>query len=227
MRGRVTSSNHSPKRPAQNLEDFPAFGFLDTQHVEGLPPAVNYPAGMEVFREADPSEDVFHLEHGLVKLLRTHSGGEELIIGLRSAGWFLAAASAVLSLPCAATAVTVTPCRIARVRAEAFRQRIQAGGPLSWSVHRMHCEELHAQLGAVTDLTVVPARQRLEQFLRRLAGGLAPPATSGEVRFSIPLRHWEVAQLIGVTAPYLSQLLAELEGDGIIRREKQTVVLRT
>ena len=227
MRGRIPSAVHIRSRHTASPQDFAAFGFPGNGLPEGFTPPMTYPAGAELFREADVPAEVLYLEHGLVKLQKLHPSGEEMIVGLRSAGWFLAAASVMVERPCAATAITVTPCRIARVRAETFRQRVKTGGPLSWSVHRMHCDELHAQLGLVADLNAVPARERLTHFLRRLAAGLTSAPDSGDVRFEIPLRHWEVAQLIGVTAPYLSQLLAELESDGIIRREKQTVVLRT
>ena len=35
-----------------------------------------------------------------------------------------------------------------------------------------------------------------------------------------PLRQWEVAQLVGVTPSYVSQLLGELEREGVVRRER-------
>jgi CRP-like cAMP-binding protein len=224
MRAPVTSAVHLPSRRA-GPQDFAAFVFPDNEHREEFAPAMTYPAGVELFREADVPKEVLYLEHGLVKLQKLHVGGEEIIIGLRSAGWFLAAVSVLLERPCAATGITVTACRVARMSAATFRQRVKAGGALSWSVHRMTCEEVQAQLGLVTDLSTVPARERLEQFLWSLAAGLRP-SSEGDVRFEVPLRQWEIAQLIGVTPPYLSQLLGELGEAGVLSRDGPAIVLR-
>lgn len=224
MRIRVRSAVHLRTRGLDSPRDFAAYVFPHNGHVDGFASASTYPSGVELFREADLAEDVLYVEHGLVKLQRLHPGGEEVIIGLRSAGWFLAAASVLLERPCAATAVTVTSCRIARMRATSFRERVKSGGALSWSVHRMTCEEVHAQLGLVTDLNTVSARERLEQVLRTLATGLRP-TPEGDVRFEVPLRHWEIAQIVGVTPPYLSQLLHELGESGTISRDGPAIVL--
>ena len=225
MRAPVTSAIPPSRRGRGDPQDFAAYVFTGNGHVEGFGPGSTYPAGVELFREEDTMEEVLYLEHGLVKLQKLYRGGEEIIIGLRSAGWVLAAGSVLLDRPCAATAVTVTPCRVARMNAAMFRQRVKAGGALSWSVHRMTCEEVHAQLGLVTDLTTVPARQRLEQFLWSLASGLRP-SSEGDVRFEVPLRQWEIAQLISVTPPYLCQLLGELCEAGVIARDGQAIILR-
>jgi CRP-like cAMP-binding protein len=88
----------------------------------------------------------------------------------------------------------------------------------------MHSNEVHTELEHVVELNALSARRRFEHLLRRLARALQPSGED-EVRVTIPLRQREIAQLIGVTAPYLSELTRELEVCGWLRREKDSLVL--
>jgi DNA-binding IclR family transcriptional regulator len=46
------------------------------------------------------------------------------------------------------------------------------------------------------------------------------------VKIPATLKFWEIAQVIGVTPPYLTRLLNELEREDIIRRDKGWVIFR-
>jgi CRP-like cAMP-binding protein len=41
----------------------------------------------------------------------------------------------------------------------------------------------------------------------------------------VPLKHWEVAQLIAVTPAYLSRLFNQLELEGVIRRDRKAFAI--
>jgi CRP-like cAMP-binding protein len=77
----------------------------------------------------------------------------------------------------------------------------------------------------VAELNSLPARDRLELFLCRLAHALQPATDGADVRLVIPLFQREIAQLIGVTPSYLSDLVRALEERGTVRREKDSIVL--
>lgn len=183
-----------------------------------------YPARHTLFNQGDVAEDVFFLEHGLVKLVQAHQDGrDERIIGLRADGWIIAAAAAVLDEPYVTTAVTVVPSTIARIGAADFRGRLQSDPVLASAVHRMHAREIYDELARPSE-TSTSARSRLERLLIDLASP-AEAQGSGEVRSQVPLRQWELAQLVGVAPPYLCQLMAEMTADGTLRREFGTFVL--
>jgi len=220
-----TSRLASPDPP---VHTFRSFGIEDSR-VPGFPAAQSYPARVELFRQGDAPQSVFLLEQGLIKLMRVENDGHGIIVGLRAAGWFVGAASVILARPCLVSAVTVTPARVARMGADAFRAALRDDPELSWHVHEMHSREVHAEIDQVTEFHSLSARRRLERFLRRLEGSLEPigegNGNGDEVRLEIPLRQWEIAQLIGVTPPYLSELTRDLETRGLLRREKDSLVM--
>jgi len=224
MRGHAPAVRRAFAAPTTD-QDFAAFAASQSGRIEEFPPSLSYPAGVVLFRQGGSADEVFYLEHGLVKLVRLQPSGEETIVGLRSAGWFLGAAAVVLGRAYAVTALTVTPCGVARIRAAQFRQQLRSNGALSWRVHGMHSEEIYTEITRVADDRSRSARERLERFLEQLLPALGASSDGRSVGIHVPLRQWEIAHLIGVTPQYLCQLLHEMEGEGVIRREGNVLSL--
>jgi len=51
--------------------------------------------------------------------------------------------------------------------------------------------------------------------------------SNNEMRLQMPLKHWEVAELIAVTPEHLSRVLRQMETEGILRREKGWLIFST
>jgi len=187
---------------------------------EGLwGPVESYPPGVMLFRQGERSGVVYEIEQGWVKLVRIEEDGAAMIVGIRTRGWILGAASVLIGQVHAVTAETVTWCLLRRMSAEVFRDRVRRDDAFSWRVHEMHAQEVHRQLEQVVGLGCQKARRRLGQLLKELAEG-----QRGE-RWRCPLRQWELAQLVAITPSYLSQLLEELERKKVLRREKGWIVI--
>jgi CRP-like cAMP-binding protein len=219
---RLRGFSPSPERVDRT---FRSFAISQGSRPDAFGSALSYPPGIQLFRQGDPSDGVFLLEHGLVKVLIVRANGDERIVGLRAGGWLMGVAAAVLKLPHAVTAVTVSACRIARLGAEEFLRRLRSDPALSWWLHEMHSRQTYEELVQLAEATAASARERLEGFLGRLVPWASSLNDHGEHRIDLVLRHWEIAQLIGVTPPYLSGLFGELERAGAVRREGEGLVL--
>ena len=190
-----------------------------------LPSALSYPVGTVLMQQGGDPGDVFYVEEGLAKLVRTGPDGREQILGLRGAGWFLGAALVLVLRAHPASAVAVTPCRLRRLTRQAFLDLLAKHQALSWHVHRMHSREVLSQFHQMADLGTATSRQRLERFLRRFTGAASPGGNGGGVRLSLPLKRWELASLIAVTPEHLSRLLRQLRDDGVIRVNGGSIVV--
>ncbi len=135
-----------------------------------LPSALSYPVGTVLMEQGGDPGDVFYVEEGLAKLVRTGPDGREQILGLRGSGWFLGAALVLTFRAHPASAVAVTPCRLRRLTRQAFLDLMAKHETLSWHVHQMHSREVLSQLQQMVDLGTATSRQRLERFLRRFTG---------------------------------------------------------
>jgi CRP/FNR family transcriptional regulator len=191
---------------------------------DALTHALPYPAGVTLCRQGEPIREVFHIQRGLVKLMRVNASGKERIVGLRSSGWFVGAAAVILGEPAVATAVTLTATEMSRMCAAIFRQRIQTDVGLSWRIHHMHSREIDVDLIESGDLHAVRSRDRLVAFLRALPATPGAGPSEGH-RVILPLRQWELGQLLGMTAPYVCRLLRDLEREGTLRRRGSVFLL--
>lgn len=190
-----------------------------------LIPTQVYPAAVELFPQGSTAREVYLIEFGLVKLFRLGQDGQELIVGLRSTGWILGAASVIIRKSHPVTAVTLTPCRIRRIPAHTFLTLLSSDAQLSWHLHQEHCQEIYNQFSQLVGLGCMSARHRLEQLLWQLTSALEPDESQKEIRLKLPLKYWEIAELIAITPQYLSRVLKQLQEEGIIIREKGEIVV--
>jgi CRP-like cAMP-binding protein len=177
-----------------------------------------YRKGMEILSQGDHPEAVYLVEAGLAKLLRRQADGTESIVALRGQGQFLGAASALLDREQATTATALTACRVRCFEVSTFRELVQTDTVLSWRLHQMLCYELEESLITLSEVRSVCARARLSNLLRRTVtwiGGIDQRSTDP---VEIPLKQWEIAELLGVTPQYVCQMLSELAREGFVRR---------
>jgi CRP/FNR family transcriptional regulator len=188
-------------------------------------PLQSYPAGVGLYSQGSPAQDVYFIEQGLIKLVTLSREGEELIMDLRSAGWTLGAASAILRKPYPMSALTVSLCYLRRVPGEIFYRLLESDSRFSMYIQQIHSLELHDKAAQLFGLGYLTAEQRLDQLLLQLISVLKLEKSQGEVRLQLPLKHWEIAQLIAVTPAYVSRLLSQLEQERILIRRKGWLII--
>lgn len=184
--------------------------------LDGLGTSHHCSAKIELFRQDSQVHDVFVLNRGLVKLIRVEEDGREMIVGLRSPDWILGAASAVSEGAHVVTAVSITDCYLRRISAKAFLEILRSDPQLSWRLHKMHSSEIREQFTRMSQLGNMSARHRLEHLLWQLTATLKDAGMVGYSSMNLPLKHWEIAQLIAVTPEHLSRLLKKMQQEGII-----------
>ena len=183
-------------------------------------PSQVYPPDVGLFQQGSHPQHVYFIERGLVKLSRVERDGQQIIIGLRSSGWALGTSAAILQKQSPVSATTLTSCQVRHISAEAFRHLVKTDVQFSWHIQHAQSRETHEQITRITRLSCHSARQRLEQLLWELTSVLAFENKKKEVRIEVPLKQWEIAQLIDVTPEHLCRMLKQLEEEGILSRKK-------
>jgi CRP/FNR family transcriptional regulator len=182
---------------------------------------------VELFRQGEALTEVFLIKTGLVKLVSTAQKGHESILSLAFPGEWLGTAAVIANAPTPAAAVTCASALIAATSAESFLAALQSDRELSAQIHLRQATELCRQSHWIGQLGSANGRQRLELMLRRLIpADPSPKARSSAVKLQLPLHHWELARLVAISPEHLSRLLADMQAEGIIVREKGAIVVR-
>ena len=186
---------------------------------------LEYASASPLFLQGSAPGKVFLVKRGLIKLIRVSEDGQELIVGLKAPGTILGAASAIVQKPHPFSAVTLTRCTICRVPLTVFLDLARTDPKLSWYLHQLHSREVYDQARQLAELRCLSARQRLEQLLWQIVTATEAKLDDGPVKLHLPLKYWEIAQLIGVTPEHLSRVMRQLEDEGAMRRENGALVV--
>lgn len=202
--------------------------FFDNQTCDlfGWGPLQAYPAHTVVIRQENPGDAVYFMKKGMVKLTWMDNKGHEVIAGLRCHPWIIGAPSVLLERPYAFTVTTLSECFMRCIAARNFLHLVKTKAEFSVQLIRLLCEEILTHAKKLGVLGCVSARERLRGLLSRLVPDICRlPVLKEQVRIQLPLKHKEIAQIIAVTPEHLSRLLREFEQDGLIKREKDVLIL--
>jgi CRP-like cAMP-binding protein len=210
----VTQNNGSPEVLTFDLPE-------EFRHIGST---YDYPARVPLFQQGLSAQDAYLVVSGFVKLVCLDECGKEVIVGLRASGWVLAATAAILQQPHATTANTLTPCRLQRIPAGQFIRLLSTDLKFSWYVHELHAHELRFHIEKLAALTLHSAARRLKRLLWHVARGSSGTGTVSRT-MQIPLKQWEIAQVLAITPEHINRLLKVLEEEGVIRRRRNVLVL--
>jgi len=79
-----------------------------------------YAAGVELFHQGDPAVDLYFVQDGLLKLVRSEDDGHEFLLDLRFSGSLIGAAAVIRKGTHPFSAITVTVCKLTRIGCREF-----------------------------------------------------------------------------------------------------------
>jgi CRP-like cAMP-binding protein len=176
-----------------------------------------HPHGAAILRQGSPSRNAFLIETGLVKILLATGDGRERIVDVRASGWALGVCEALLGVPYAITAKALTECACWRVRVSDLEGAVAADPALSRLLHEALSLEV-IRFANLIHSEERSARRRFETFLARV-GQCDSRSPQSPLRVHLPLKLWELAELLAITPAHLSRLLKSMKSEGALERQ--------
>lgn len=188
-----------------------------------------YPPAVELFSQGAHPANVYLVQTGIVKFTRSEANGQEILLDLRFPGSLVGSAAAISEKPHPFAAVTVTHCTLSRWSARSFVSLLDTDTSLAARVREILSDDILDHVARISQLTCLPARQRLEhllwQFCEHMGSENLYRQSDRASRLQLPLKQWEVAQFLAITPAYLCRLLAELESEEIIVRRNGWIIV--
>ena len=167
------------------------------------------PKGAKVFREDEPSNGVFVICTGQVKLSCTSKEGKTLILKIAMPGDVLGLGAVISGSRYEVTAETIEPTEIKSIRRSDFLLFIQKHGEASLHAAKALSEEYKAAFFDARRLALSgSAAGRLASVL--LDWGKAASCGKPEMRFTMALTHEELANLVGSSRETVTRMLGPL-----------------
>lgn len=188
-------------------------------------PTLVYPRGTELLQQGAPVLDVYFIESGFVKSVYLDHSGSEIIVGLCLAGSMVGTASAIVEQPSPVTVATVSRCQLCRITAKEFVRLVKTNPQFAWYLQEEQSREIYRQVVRNVELGCHSARQRLEQLLWEMISVPSAVKSQNGFKIRLPMKYWEIAELVSVTPEHLSRLLKQLQQEGLILRKKGWLII--
>lgn len=189
----------------------------------GLAPALEYPKHVRLYRQGSYSECIYFNLSGIVKLVSVNENGKEIIAGLRFPGSLVGARSALLHQVNAVSALTLTLSSLARISLSEFESLLNSKASFSRYLLEFYALEAQEFLSCLIEFSSFSTAVRMARLLSRTIGKLRFSATSATKGLEIPLKQWELAQLLGVTPEHTSRAIRKLEEEGLLSRQGRSL----
>lgn len=171
--------------------------------------------GQVVFRAGDAVEAVYRVLEGEVHLVRRASDGTEIVLQRAREGDFFAEPS-LFAAHYHCDAICVRPGRCLRLPADTLRQRLASDPDFALEWIATLSRSLRKQRAAQERLSLKSLRMRVIHYL-------VDCGEDGRVTLDQPIIRW--AAELGASHEALYRTLAEMEREGLLQRQGQTLTL--
>lgn len=177
-----------------------------------------------IFHQGDPGNALHVVADGAVKILLPSPEGEEAIIATMRRGDFFGELALLDGAPHSATASAVEPTETLALPRPSFQRLLEEDSGLRTALLTGLTAELRRLTGHVEELHFLDLAGRLAMRLVRLARADDPSAQT-DVRLDWPYTQSDLASMIGGTRQSVNRLLSGLVDDGLLRIERDTLVI--
>jgi CRP/FNR family transcriptional regulator len=211
--------------PAEALRRLPLLAQLDEPARQAMVEAGfprRAPRGTVIFNEGDPSQGLWALLEGRVKLVRISPQGKELLVHLVEAGQTFAEATLFGGRRYPATAVALEPCSLWLWPAERLRSLLAENPDLAIGLLASLAVWTRKILDKLDLMTQRRVEERLALFLLASHGG-EQMEPGQEIRLALSKQI--IAAQLGTGPEVLSRTLRQLEEAGIIENRSRSVIV--
>jgi CRP/FNR family transcriptional regulator, cyclic AMP receptor protein len=177
-----------------------------------------------IFHQGDPGDSLHVVANGAVKIVLPSAEGDEAIIATLRTGDFFGELSLLDGAPRSATATALEPSETLVLPRPVFYELLDQDMGLRDALLTGVARELRRLTGHVEELHFLDLAGRLAARLTRLAREAVPDAVD-EVRLDWPFTQSDLASMIGGTRQSVNKLLSDLVDDGLVRIERDTLVI--
>lgn len=184
-----------------------------------------FPAGSVLFSEGHPPRNITMICDGRVKLTRTSREGKLLLARIVKAGEVIGLNAALRNFPYELTAQAVDTVHAKTFQAKDFLHFLERHAESSLHAAESLSRDYIAALNGICRLALAPTiAGRIAHLLLELATDEGTAAAS-QPEVHLPLKHEELASMLGSSRESVTRALNELKREGLIEIRGTRIIL--
>lgn len=209
------------------LENFNIFKSLDTDSMEELSRITsmrNISKNQPIYFPKEPSNSIFFLKKGRVKLTRMSSDGKEMILGLVNKGEVFGEMAFLDEEERKDFATTLDECLICTINKDDFKQFVKSNPELNLRLTKLIGLKMRKYTERIEELVFKDAEQRVVSFLLSFANENGKQI--GDEIFVKPfLKHQDIAELTACSRQTVNSVLTDLREKKIINFDRKKLIV--
>lgn len=203
---------------------FSAMSDADVEHLSKVSSMCGFKKGEVIYFPEEPSEHVYLLKEGKVKISRISEDGREIILEIIGPGEIFGELSVFGEETRSTMAEAIGESMICNVRREDFERFLKMHGELAFKVMKLVGFRRTEIESRMEELAFLSVPVRIAGLLVRLAKKYGVKE-GGELKISTGLTHREIAYLVGASRETVTEILNRMKGEGIIRTSFRTITI--
>lgn len=209
------------------LKQFNLFEEFNPAEMEALVPITHMekvPARQVVYLPDDPSDRVFFLKEGRVKISKLSEDGKEVTLAILEPGEIFGELALVDEGPRGTVAEVLEDTFICYIERLDFQKLLDRKPELALKISKLIGARRKALEVKIEDLVFRDVNARLAKLLLELAESYGTTVVAG-VRIDVKLTHKELANLIGSTRETTTAALNDFRRRGLITNDKRRLIV--
>lgn len=209
------------------LDEFRLFRSLGAEATQVAEEAVELHRrrGQVLFRQGAPARSFYAVRSGRLKLTRVMADGQLVLLRLAGPGEAIGGVAALGERRYPVSAEVIADCRVLAWSGNAMDRLLRAHPQLAINLIDLLAERLHELQARYQELATEQVEQRLARLLLRLVRQVGRRTDDG-VLIDVRLSRQELAGMSGTCLFTVSRLLSRWQQAGVIRTQRQRVLIR-
>jgi CRP-like cAMP-binding protein len=209
------------------LENFNIFKDLKDESMQELSRITSMqdiPKNQPIYFPQEPSNSIFFLKKGRVKLTRTSNDGKEMILALVNKGEVFGEMAYFDEGERNDFATALDDCLVCAINKNEFKEFVDRNPELNLRITKLIGLKLKKYSERIEELVFKDAEQRLVSFLLRLADENGKQI--GEEIFVKPfLKHQDIAELTATSRQTVNSILTNLREKKVINFDRKKLII--
>jgi CRP/FNR family cyclic AMP-dependent transcriptional regulator len=206
------------------LKSVPLFGSFPEDQLRALSTMVTRrqaPRGTAIMHEGDPTDALYIVMSGRLKVMMGEADGKEVILGIIGQGEFFGEMGLIDDNPRSATVIAIEPCDLLVVSKRAFKKCLNENLSLAMAVMRVLVQRLRTADRKIGSLAMLDVYGRVARLLLDMSENV-----NGQKIVTRRLSKQDIARMVGATREMVSRVMKDLETSGYFEVRGSTIVLR-
>lgn len=208
----------------KHINLFSCFGKAELQEIDRITRMQEVEQRQRIFLPGDPSNTVYFLKRGRVKIAGTNADGREVIFEILAPGEIFGEVEMLDDTPRETYAEALDDTLICAIRREDFERYLRGHQDLTFKLTKLVGYRLRKIRRRVEDLIFRDVRTRLAHLLVELGKTDGAPDDGG-IRIRMKLTHQEMANLVGCSRETVSMTLGQFRDQGLIQAEARSITI--